>query len=85
MSMSGTGAPKGNQYRKGKTSECRGRTIGLYILGNDLRHFEEMLQAAGKDHSQQAIDAYARHLFKIKAQEEYDEFLEKSKISTENP
>lgn len=80
--MSGTGAPKGNQYRTGKTSECRGRTIGLYILGDDLRHFEEMLRAAGQDHSRQAIDAYARALFKEKAQEEYNKFLEKSKNSS---
>ena len=49
--MSGKGAPKGNAYAK--KSEDRGRTISLYLAGEDIAMLRLILQDRGEDDSDQ--------------------------------
>ncbi len=81
--MAGTGAPKGNKYRKGKRIENPGRTIGLYISGVDLLYLEEELRTKGEHPSQQAADALARALFKEMMQKRRSGFFNSRKNSSE--
>lgn len=48
--MTGKGAPRGNQYAK---KEDRGRTISLYVSGDDISLIRMVLQA----HNQPSSDA----------------------------
>lgn len=73
--MSGTGAPKGNQYRKGKKAEKAGRTIGLYLSTSDLLCLEEYLSSQCEEPSQQSVDALARSWFKEMMQNRRSGFL----------
>lgn len=63
--MSGTGAPKGNRYRKGKKAAETGFTIGLYVSAHEASVIRDILRHAhGVEPSQSDINAYARQCYK---------------------
>lgn len=55
--MAGKGAPHGNQYAK---KESAGRTISLYLSGEDLAIIRQILQDRGEDASEQACVKIAK-------------------------
>ena len=59
--MAGKGAPEGNQYAK---KEAAGRTIGLYMTGEELGILTFLLVEQNKEVTQKAIDMLARSIFK---------------------
>lgn len=75
--MSGTGAPKGNQYRKGKKASEAGFTIGLYVSAHEASVMRRILEHEhGCEPSQAQINAYARQCYKFGAQMAETNFLE---------
>ena len=59
--MVGTGAPKGNQYAK---KEDAGKTISLYIAGDDFKIIRQILQDRGEDTSESACIRLAKQAAK---------------------
>lgn len=78
--MAGTGAPKGNQYaKKGDT----GRTISLYLSGEDMAIIRQILEDRGEDSSDQKCIEMAKMAAKsgiyqlvIAKKSEHDQSLE---------
>lgn len=56
--MTGKGAPEGNQYAK--KSEERGRTISLYLAGEDFALIRQILLDRGDDSSDEKCIELAR-------------------------
>ena len=56
--MAGKGAPEGNQYAK--KSEEKGRTISLYLAGDDFALIRQILQDRGEDSSDEKCIELAR-------------------------
>lgn len=65
--MAGKGAPKDNQYAK---KEHPGRTIGLYITGEEWMKLSVILESRGEPHEDKDIAKFARSFFKQALQNE---------------
>lgn len=87
--MSGTGAPKGNQYRRGKKASETGFTIGLYVSAHEASIYRRLLTLQnGVEPTQGEINACAREAYKQGAkqvEERINEIFQSRKISSEKP